>query len=141
MVLEGKAYWAHITKPNEKYTPVYSINLLVDDAIAKEYADRGFSIKHLEEGPTLVIKRKVTGNYGPNTPPLLVDKNKKPFRDAIGNGSTVRVQCSEWQKDWKGTMFYGLDLQAVQVIDLIPYSSADGEELGISELENELEEL
>ena len=34
-LVEGLAYWASVTTPNTKFEPVYSVNLLVDDSIAK----------------------------------------------------------------------------------------------------------
>ena len=29
-VIEGKAYWSFVTTPNTKFTPAYSVNLVVD---------------------------------------------------------------------------------------------------------------
>ena len=48
---------------------------------------------------------------------------------AVGNGSKVRVQFNEYSGEGKYGPYQGLDLQAVQVVDLIEYRSADGEEL------------
>jgi hypothetical protein len=37
----------------------------------------------------------------------------------VGNGSTVRVQYKEWEITRQGTLYKGLDLQAVQVVNLV----------------------
>ena len=60
--------------------------------------------------------------------PKLVDENKLPIDVLVGNGSRVRVQYNEWETSNKFGDFKGLDFQAMQVIDLISYKSADGEE-------------
>ena len=67
--------------------------------------------------------------------PKLFDKFKNPITDRIGNGSTVKVQYREI--DWEyGTKFgKGLDLQAVQVIDLVEAAVPDGLELDAEETE------
>ena len=63
-VLEGTAYWASVTTPNTNYEPVYSVNLVVDPEVASDFEDRGFTIKQMEQGPAVVIKRKVNGPNG-----------------------------------------------------------------------------
>ena len=60
--------------------------------------------------------------------PRLVDANKNSLDARIGNGSSVKVQYKEWQSEYKGKTFYGLDFQAMQVIDLIEVGSPDGSE-------------
>ena len=50
--------------------------------------------------------------------------------EVVGNGSEVKIQYSEWETSNKFGDFKGLDLQAVQVLDLITYRTGDGDELG-----------
>ena len=140
-ILQGAAYWAAVTTPNTTYDPVYSVNLVVDETTAKDFEDRGFSIKQMDEGPAIVIKRKVNGPNGMiRQAPKLIDKHKNPLDARVGNGSNVRVQYKEWESDWKGRTFKGLDFQAMQVIDLVEVGSPDGSEFDAidSEMENEL---
>ena len=33
-IVEGTAYWASITRPNEKFEPMWRLDLAVDDATA-----------------------------------------------------------------------------------------------------------
>ena len=131
-ILEGVAMWASITTPNTKFTPVYSINLVVDGSVADTFSSRGFKVKDTEEGPTLVIQRKVTSKDGSlNSPPVLVDRQKNPLDVNVGNGSEVRVHYKEWESTWNGNVFKGLDLCGVQVVKLVEYTGGDGSEFDI----------
>lgn len=128
-ILEGTAYWASVTTPNTTFEPVYSVNLVVADDVAEDFKQRGFSIKQMDEGQAIVVKRKVNGPSGMvREAPRLVDKYKQPLDCKIGNGSTVKVQYKEWESNWKGKTFKGLDFQAMQVLDLVEVGSADGSE-------------
>lgn len=129
-VQEGTAYWASIKTPNTKFEPVYTINLVVDEDTANDFASRGHKIKQMDEGPSIVIKRKVNGPNGMvRTAPRLLDADKNEVNYSVGNGSKVRVQFNEYQGENKYGPYTGLDLQAVQVIDLVEYRAEDGAEL------------
>lgn len=133
-VIQGRAYWAFVTTPNTKYTPAYSVNLVVDPAVAADFKKRGFTVKDMDEGPALIIKRKVDGPNGMvRSAPRLLDKNKREIDVNVGNGSLVNVQFKEWETVWKGTTFKGLDFQAMQVIDLIEYGQPDGAEFDVAD--------
>jgi len=140
-ILQGTAYWVSATTPNTTFEPVYSVNLVVDDETAEDFQSRGFNIKQMDEGPAVVIKRKVNGPNGMIRPaPRLVDAYKNTLDARVGNGSEVKVQYKEWESDWKGKTFKGLDFQAMQVINLIEVGSPDGSEFDSLEtnMENEL---
>tara|TARA_Y100000361_G_scaffold12376_1_gene9804 strand:- start:635 stop:1066 length:432 start_codon:yes stop_codon:yes gene_type:complete len=131
-LVEGVAYWASVTTPNTTFAPVYTVNLVVSDDVANDFRMRGFTVKDMEEGPALLIKRKVNGPNGMiRSAPKLLDKHKQPMNVAVGNGSKVKVQYKEWESTWNGTVYKGLDLQAMQVIDLVEYASPDGSEFEI----------
>jgi hypothetical protein len=133
-VIEGKAYWSFVTTPNTKFTPAYSVNLVVDDSTADSFRDRGFTVKDMEEGPALIIKRKVDGKDGMvRQAPKLFDKSKREIDVNVGNGSHVKVQYKEWDTKWNGQVFKGLDFQAMQVLDLVEYNSPDGAEFDIED--------
>jgi hypothetical protein len=128
-ILEGSAYWASVTTPNTTYDPVYSVNLVVDEETAEDFKARGFTIKQMDEGPAIIIKRKVNGPNDMVRPaPKLVDQYKNPLDARVGNGSSVKVQYKEWESVWKGTTFKGLDFQAMQVLNLIEVGTPDGAE-------------
>lgn len=133
-VIEGKAYWSFVTTPNTKFTPAYSVNLVVDDSTADSFRDRGFTVKDMEEGPALIIKRKVDGKDGMvRQAPKLFDKSKREIDVNVGNGSHVKVQYKEWDTKWNGQVFKGLDFQAMQVLNLVEYNSPDGSEFDIED--------
>jgi hypothetical protein len=129
-ILEGSVKWASITTPNTKFEPVYTVDLIVDQATADDFAGRGHKIKQHDEGPALVIKRKVNGPNNMVRPaPKLMDAEKNEINVAVGNGSKVKVQYKEYSGEGRYGPYQGLDLQAVQVVDLVPYANADGQEL------------
>ena len=131
-IVEGVAMWASVTTPNTTFTPVYTVNLVVDEDVANDFRSRGFKVKDMDEGPALLIKRKVTGKNGQlNSAPKLLDRNKEPLNTSVGNGSKVRVQYKEWESTWNGTVYRCLDFQAMQVLDLIEYASTDFAEFDV----------
>ena len=128
-ILEGTAKWASITTPNTKFEPVYTVDLIVDEDTANDFASRGHKIKQHDEGPAIVIKRKVNGPNGIVRPaPRLLDESKQEVTTAVGNGSKIRVQFNEYAGEGKYGPYTGLDLQAVQIVDLVPYKNGDGDE-------------
>jgi|TARA_R100001224_G_C3992319_1_gene139711 hypothetical protein len=133
-IQEGIAYWANVTTPNTRFEPVYTVDLVVDDSAATNFESRGFKVKDLvindeKIGRAITIKRKVNGPNGlVRNAPKLVDSNKNPIDDLVGNGSRVKVQYNEWEVENKFGTFKGLDFQAMQVLDLVSYKSGDGDE-------------
>lgn len=131
-IVEGKAYWASITRPNEKFEPMWRIDLAVDDATASEFQKQGFSIGETTiDNQTIKniikFKRKVSkANGDKNQQPQLVDAEKKPLDKIVGNGSKVKVMYKSYDWNYKGKTGKGLDLQAVQVIDLVEYTPKEG---------------
>lgn len=144
-IVEGKAYWASITRPNEKFEPMWRVDLAVDDATASEFQKQGFSIGETTINDETIkniikFKRKVSkANGDRNQQPQLVDAEKKPLDKIVGNGSKVKVMYKSYDWNYKGKTGKGLDLQAVQVLDLVEYtpkedfevegSSSDGSEI------------
>jgi hypothetical protein len=139
-ILEGTAYWASVTTPNTTFEPVYTVNLVVEDDVAEDFRQRGFSIKSMDEGQAIVIKRKVNGPNGMIRPaPKLVDRNKQPLDCKVGNGSEVKVQYKEWESNWKGKLYKGLDFQAMQVLNLVEIGTPDGAEFDAMDAIDDIE--
>ena len=110
-ILEGTAYWASITTPNTTFEPVYTVNLVVDDETANDFASRGHKVKQMDEGPALIIKRKVNGPNGMVRPaPRLMNADKQEVTTAVGNGSKIKVQYNEYSGEGKFGPYQGLDL-------------------------------
>jgi len=140
MVLEGIAYWASVKSPNTTFEPTYTVNLVVSSEDADRLRSEGIKVVDKEEGPTVVIKRKVNGPNGMiRRAPKLIDRQREEVDYQVGNGSKVKVQYKPWESTRNGTVYRGLDFQAMQVIELVTYSG-DGDEFDIED-EEELEEL
>jgi hypothetical protein len=127
-IVEGTAYWASITRPNEKFEPMWRVDLAVDDATASEFQKQGFSVGETTINDETIkniikFKRKVSkANGDKNQQPQLVDAEKKPLDKIVGNGSKVKVMYKSYDWNYKGKTGKGLDLQAVQVLDLVEYT-------------------
>ena len=134
-IVEGKAYWASITRPNEKFEPMWRVDLAVDDATASEFQKQGFNIGETTVNDETIkniikFKRKVSkANGDRNQQPQLVDSEKKPLDKIVGNGSKVKVMYKSYDWNYKGKTGKGLDLQAVQVIDLVEYTPKESFEV------------
>ena len=140
MVLEGIAYWASVKSPNTTFEPTYTVNLVVSSEDADRLRSEGIKVVDKEEGPTVVIKRKVNGPNGMiRRAPKLIDRQREEVVYQVGNGSKGKVQYKPWESTRNGTVYRGLDFQAMQVIELVTYSG-DGDEFDIED-EEELEEL
>ena len=126
-IVNGTAYWASLDRANEKFEPMWRIDLAVDDKTAEEFKKQGHTLgetKHNDEviPNVLRVKRKVSKNNGDkNSKPNLVDADKNPLGKIVGNGSKVRVMYKAYDWNFKGKKGKGMDLQAVQVIDLVEY--------------------
>ena len=126
--VEGTAYWASLTRPNEKFEPMWRIDLAVDDNTATDLAKEGIALgETVIDGNTIKnvvkFKRKVSkANGDKNQPPSLVDGQKQPLDKIVGNGSKVVVMYKSYDWNYKGKTGKGLDLQAVQVKNLVEYT-------------------
>jgi len=128
----GIAYWASIIHPNTRFEPKFCCDLVVDEETSQDFRSRGFDVKEKEHGPTIIFKRnqfnKKSGQ--PNKIPKLKDRSGNDVDVEVGNGSKVRIQYAEWTSNYNGTMYQGLDLQGLQILELVERETAsDGEEL------------
>ena len=127
-IVEGTAYWASLTRPNEKFEPMWRVDLAVDDKTADDLKSKGIALKETVIDDTTIknvvtFKRKVSKSNGDrNSQPTLVDATKKPLDKIVGNGSKIRVMYKSYDWNYKGKTGTGLDLQAAQVLDLVEYT-------------------
>ena len=141
-VLNGKAYWASVVTPNTTFDEdgVYSIDLAVDEENKKSAVAEGLSIKNKgdDRGDFVTIKRKAKRKDGsPNKAPDIMDNMKSPLQNTlIGNGSTVNVLFKTYEWSHKPTNRSGksADLQAVQVVNLIPYEGSNSSSSAFKEI-------
>tara|TARA_R110002020_G_scaffold33278_3_gene101522 strand:- start:3733 stop:4278 length:546 start_codon:yes stop_codon:yes gene_type:complete len=130
MIVSGSAYWASVVAPNTTFDSdgVWEINVcnLDEDTVADLEAE-GVDVKNKddEKGNYVLAKRRVKRKGGDvNSPPKVVDSNNTPMHNTlIGNGSLVNVKFSPYEWTFGNKQGIGLDLQAVQVIDLVEYTT------------------
>ena len=138
-IVEGVAYYAHLGRPvpdySEKQEPGsgkygWEINLAVSDETFAQFKEAGFNVGMRPPGnskytpdPVITFYRYHKDyNGGENSPPIVVNLNKEPFTDMIGNGSRVAVQ-------W-GSLVYAKGkykrpiVNAVQVKELVEVGGA-----------------
>ncbi len=132
-VIQGKAYWASLINPNTTFDSdgTWSIDVSLDEKNKKIAEADGLTIKNKNDdrGDFVTIKRKVNAKNGKRPAPKLYNLNKEPMDITVGNGSAVKVQYNEFAWDYAGKSGVSLDFQAMQVLDLVPMKSQDGDEL------------
>jgi len=129
MVIQGKAMWASVQAPNDKFPPpVYCIDLVVDEATAATLKSDGITVKDTDGELTVKAKRKQFRKDGTlNTKPNCVDAHKRPFENLIGNGSLVNLQVNAFDWEFAGKKGRSLDFVGVQVLDLVEFSGTTDE--------------
>lgn len=123
-VIQGKVKWASLQQPNTTFEPVYSVDVVLDKEKAVQLKKEGLPVKKNDDGEFILkAKRKAKRKDGSdNTKPRVVDGNKNPVSDLIGNGSLCNVQYQTFDWSYAGKSGIGVDLIAVQVLELVPYS-------------------
>jgi len=129
-VVQGKAYWASVQAPNDKFPPPrYTLDLVVDEETAAKLRAEGLKVEEKEgQGLTLKVKRNQFRKDGTlNRKPNVVDSAKQPFEDLIGNGSLVNVQYNAYDWAFGGKKGRSADLVGVQVLEHVPFSGSSDE--------------
>lgn len=145
--------WAHIQQPDTRYDPVWKIDVVVNDDIMKalnieikEFSEKvGLPFKKMKpklndnDEKVITIKRNVArADGGENSQPVCKGTVKDELTgelvnitDLVGNGSVCNVQYSlfKWGPNKYGTGI-SLDFKGVQVLSLVSYGAADGDEFG-----------
>jgi len=130
--LDGvKCLWCCVPAANTRFEPQWSIDAIIDEEQADEFRAHGHKIKENAETGELSIKfkRNVTKKDGTsNKMPALVDSELMPFNESVGNGSIVNIQYREYEWKYASKSGVGLDLQAIQVVEHVPFAGGDGAE-------------
>ena len=131
-VISGTSYWASVITPNTKFDAdgVWTIDVgNLDDLNKKKAQKDGLTIKNKgdEKEDFVTFKRKVRNAKGSlNRQPNVVDANKRLITDTmIGNGSKVNVLYEPFEWNFGGKTGVSADLRAVQVTELVPYSTEE----------------
>ena len=131
-VISGTAYWASVITPNTKFDTdgVWTIDVgNLDDLNKKKAQKDGLTVKNKgdEKEDFVTIKRKVRNNKGNlNRQPNVVDATKRLITETmIGNGSKVNVLYEPFEWNFGGKTGVSADLRAVQVTELVPYTTEE----------------
>lgn len=124
--LSGKAKWAKVYKPDDKYQN-WTIQVYMDKDSLKTYQESGMSmaIKKDEDGQYVTFRRPmaklIKNELVKFNPPRVLDSNNQPFDKNIGNGSDVTVKVIVYDTI-KGP---GHRLEAVRVDKWVEYVKSD----------------
>lgn len=130
-VVSGKVYWASIQAPNTTYEPEWGLDLLVDDNNRAAIEADNLTIKNKgdERGDFVHIRQKVSRRDGTqNDAPVVMDGQKNPMTDLVGNGSVCNVMYTPFEWEMNGKSGTSPLLKKVQVVSLVPYAGAKAEE-------------
>jgi len=129
-IVSGTAYWASIVSPNTTFDDdgVWEINVCnLDKDAVTVLQENGLPVKNKgdEKGDYVLVKRKVRRkDGGVNRPPKVVDSNNTVMHDTlIGNGSLVNVKYRPYDWTFGNKQGVAADLVAIQVVDLVEYST------------------
>ncbi len=140
-LLTGKAFWTHLSKPNEQ-SGSFQLDLSIDESTKKKLEDLGITVKNATKGigvetakkddprgDFVTLKKTAKGRDGTIfSPPAIVDGKKNPVsRDLlIGNGSEITAISSIYNWKFKSKSGKSLNLHAVQIKSLVEYKSTSG---------------
>ena len=137
-VISGTSYWASVISPNTKFDAdgVWTIDVgNLDDLNKKKAQKDGLTIKNKgdEKEDFVTFKRKVRNNKGNlNRQPNVVDANKRLITGTmIGNGSKVNVWYDPFEWNFGGKTGVSADLRAVQVTELVPYTTEEDDAFAV----------
>lgn len=124
--LSGKAKWAKLFKPDDKYKN-WQINLYLDDESKGKFAESGMSMqpKRDDDGEFITFRRPeaklIRNELVKFDPPTVTDANGQPLDKLVGNGSDVTIKVVVYDTI-KGK---GHRLEAVRVNNLVEYVKQD----------------
>lgn len=120
--LSGKAKWAKLFKPDDKYKN-WQIQVYMDDASMKIYDESGMTMakKQDDDGVFVTFRRPeakvIKDELVKFSPPEVIDADGNKLDQLVGNGSDVTIKVIVYDT-MKGK---GHRLEAVKVNKLVPY--------------------
>ena len=115
-------YYAKLDKPVTPFgTEIYDLQVRFPKERIVEMAVYG-KVREVEDGNFAInITRKAMNAKKQKTPVRVVDKDKNPIKDLIGNGSTGNIIVYQYDWEVSGRTGRKTVLIAVQVTDMIKY--------------------
>ena len=136
--LEGiKCMYPRLFQPDTKFESVWKVDLILPQKLADEMAAVGFNVRQKDYGDgevnVITAKRKTHKRNGdPMYPPNVYDADAARWDEAvaIGNGSVLNVQVAAQYREVGGKTRLPLYLNAVQVVELVPYHGSPFSKVG-----------
>ena len=128
-VIQGKAYWASVMRPNTTFDSdgVWTVDVSLDAKNKKIAEGDKLTIKNKGDvrGDYVTVRRNVRRKDGSfNKAPQVMDSQKRVMKETlIGNGSEVSVLYTTYDWEFKGRSGTNADLRAIQVKNLVPYQN------------------
>ena len=128
-VIQGKAYWASVMRPNTTFDSdgVWTVDVSLDAKNKKIAEGDKLTIKNKgdDRGDYVTVRRNVRRKDGSfNKAPQVMDSQKRVMKETlIGNGSEVSVLYTTYDWEFKGRSGTNADLRAIQVKNLVPYQN------------------
>ena len=115
-------YYAKLDKPVSPFgTDIYDLQVRFPKERVQEMSAFG-KVREVEGGEFAInITRKAVNSKKQKTPVRVVDQDKNPIKDLIGNGSTGNVIVYSYDWEVSGRTGRKSVLIAIQVTDLIKY--------------------
>ena len=110
------------------------MDILVDDNNRKAFEADGVDIKNKgdERGDFVHIRQKVSRRDGTqNDAPVVLDGQKKPFKELVGNGSIANVQYTPFEWSMNGKSGVSPILKRVQIVEHVPYAGGNAEDFDV----------
>lgn len=130
--LTGKAKWAKLFKPDDKYKN-WQIQVYMDDASMKIYDESGMTMakKRDDDGVFVTFRRPeakvIKDELVKFNPPEVIDADGNKLEQLVGNGSDVTIKVIVYDT-MKGK---GHRLEAVKVNKLVPYVKQETAPAGV----------
>ena len=125
--ISGMGKWCKVYKPDTKFEPQYSVQLFPDDDGWDVWEEMrlGGKPKEDEDGKYVTFRRKLATSWSNDIgPPEVVDSKGQPFKELIGNGSTITCKVEVYDTP-KGP---GHRLLAVRVDKWVKYEAPSAPE-------------
>jgi hypothetical protein len=122
-------YYAKLDKPVSPFgTEIYDLQVRFPKERVQEMSAYG-KVREVEDGNFAInITRKAKNAKGQKTPVRIVDTEKNPIKDLIGNGSEGNIIV--YQYDWNvsgrtGTKTILIAIQVTNLIKYVPQTEVD----------------
>jgi hypothetical protein len=145
VIKNTRVKWAKVQEPALTFDEdgmEYSLDLELSDKQIASLRKSGMSdktkAKEDEDGTKYVTFRKPThSRAGKELVPLkIVDRNKKPFTELLGNGTVVNIVLALLAYDGKFGKGVVIRPEAIQVIDHVEYAGGSGNDLDLFDAED-----